>query len=471
MKLKLLSTCGIAIYLLAFMSCTRTAESIELLESKETAPYQVILLVNDKYDDELKTLIWDFAATGVILNKRWVLTAQSFESLLPAGKDFETCKVIAGDANFMESKVDISSRYRQTLMVSQQIQVKKLVLLQVAADFYIDGVNIQKVQLPKTYLPNSDDIPRTFEYGFPSGDHKCKVSGWKNSREVQRVGKVKVDTTTMFRPVNEHMMVKSAPFGLNQRTIKSIYKFFKKNECLRGDCERFTITGFPLVCRQSKWHPWILMGLGDYQENWEDWQNTIAPFARVSPYIGDLRAEIVQSTSDLYIYQGIEGQPRKFPFQALVKVAYNNDQHNLVEVCQGVILSETRVLTAASCFDPVNGVVVRVAVVIGITDLNDANINNQHEASDWWQYDDDDIDLDDREDMEEYEGRYADDSDFDFYNMALIGFQQHLPLDDNTRSIGIAESNEETTGCTVSGWERMSNGQYDPNIRYGLTCL
>jgi len=481
MKLKLLSTCGIAVYLLAFMSCTRTAESIELLESKGTAPYQVVLLVNErpvdrKWDDQKQRFVetvWDFAATGVILNKRWVLTAQGFTELQTGDKLIKDVKVIAGDPNFLESETDYSSRYRQVTMVTSRIAMDTMMLIQVANEFYIDGVNIQRVQLPKTW---QDETERTFEYGFPTRASKCQVSGWYAEEEKQRVGKVEISEDIdsalgLFKrsgqdPI-DYTMVKKHPYGITSRTLTSIYKYFRNNACARGerDCDRLSIVGIPLVCRKSKRDPWILMGVGDYKTTWDSWQHDIAPFARVSPWIGLIREQIQRFTPDLYVYQGIEGQASKFSFQALVKVAYEGKRDKLVHVCQGVILSETRVLTAASCLDDNDKgqAVVRVAVMVGITNLKYANQNNQHEANEWWQYNENDLEPAERQEQLE---RYDADSDFDFYNMALIGFQQHLPQNDNVKSIDIATSNEGMKGCTVSGWEEIKSGKYDPKIRY-----
>lgn len=445
-------------FLIIFMSFTWMVESTELqlLETKEPAPYQVILLANDKINEQGK-LVWDFAATGVILNEQWVLTTMGFNRLRDYyAKNLTKTTVIAGDTNFLENVEDTSSRYRQTLLACDIKVVKKFMLLKVNGKFHIDGKNIQRVQLPKTYVSGA----HTLENGFPSKSDKCQVWGWKKGSmepigEVQNVGKVKI-TELEFMNSNQYIGVKRS-----LTTMKKIMKSFQNNRCHAGECTEMKIVGMPLMCRRQDDKPWILMGVGDWDPNWQ-WMDTNHAFVRVSTYIYELRQQMQASTPDLYLYQGVEGQPSKFAFQAIVKVTHQGSEQKYVHQCQGAIVSHNKVLTAASCFD--NNLqgqsVTQVTVVVGVTDLRIGG--TEIIARSWWQYDETDLEGGSRPQQQEKYDQY---DDFDFYNIGIIELSKDLTFDDNVKTVNLARTTESLDGCTVSSWEKKGQSYY-PMIRY-----
>jgi len=440
-------------FLYIFLSCIWMAESTELqlLENDEAAPFQVILLVNERTVEQTGQHIWDFAATGVILNEQWVLTSIGLDRLSEFhSSSLEKIKVIAGDKNFLENEVDISSRYRQTLLVCERKEVKNFMLLKVNGKFHIDGTNIQRVQLPKTYVEGVE----TLENGFPSKNDNCHVWGWKMGSmvpigEVQKVGKVKITRLGHMEP-NQYIGVKGTSSPMN-KFIKSI----KKNECLAGECTNMKIVGFPLMCRNQN-DELILMGVGDWNSDWE-WTDNKHAFDRVSTYIHDLRKTMQRSTPELYLYQGVEGQPKKFSFQAIVKVAYQGNDNEFVQKCQGAIVSRNKVLTAASCFDnnDKENRVARVAVVVGVTDLRTQGA--QLNARSWSQYNENDLEHGSRSQERE---KYDADDDFDFYNIGIIELERDLNLGKHVTIVSLATTTNELNGCTVSSWEKKDQGNH-----------
>ena len=448
-------------FLIIFMSSTWMVESTELqlLETKEPAPYQVILLANDKINEQGK-LVWDFAATGVILNEQWVLTTMGFNRLREHYTDGLTkTTVIAGDTNFLENVEDTSSRYRQTLLACDIKVVGYFMLLKVNGKFHIDGINIQRVQLPKTFVSGV----RALENGFPSDFDKCQVWGWKKGSkdpigEVQNVGKVKITGLVNMDP-NQYIGVKRS-----LSTMKKIMKSFKKNQCAAGECTEMKVVGMPLMCRRQDDKPWILMGVGDWDPNWQ-WMDTNHAFIRVSTNIFALRQQMQASTPDLYLYQGVEGQPSKFAFQAIVMVSYRGSRQNYARQCQGAIVSRNKVLTAASCFDDnLQGQsVAQVTVVVGVTDHR--VWGTEMIARSWWQYDETDLGGGSQQ-----QEKYDQNDDFDFYNVGIVELREDVNFDENVRTVNLARTTEGLDGCTVSSWEKEGQSYY-PMIRYGILFL
>ena len=386
----------------------------------------------------------------MILNERWVLTSTSVVDNV--GR-ITSIKVVAGDRNFDEKNRNIiEKKYRQVVMSTQQERVGNLYLLHLSAKLILDNVNVAKVQLPMTFVQGTE---RSFKYGYPEVATKCQVFGWIKENTMQIVGKVRIKEGCRH-DVNRdaHVCVK---------TSGNTFSWFAPSKCAGNDRCLKNI-GNPLVCRINKNDPWILIGVGDHRDVWE--AGDMYHFARVSPYIGQLRRHMTAKTPDLYMNQGVEGQEKKFSFQAFVKVAYVNGGLNYK--CQGAIIGRRAILTAASCFDQSeNKEVERVSVVVGVLNLNEATERDEKAALNWHVYD------------ENAPRKYDPNSNFDFYNVGVIILRENLEYNDNVRTISLPQqskqflhSDNRLSGCTVSGWEEKPSGnvlarsgQYHPELR------
>ena len=158
---------------------------------------------------------------------------------------------------------------------------------------------------------------------------------------------------------------------------------------------------------------------------------------RISHYIDWIDEKIrLQTPNSIIRQQGTDAEPGEVPYHVSV-TKYSNPQ-NVMATCQGSILSERWILTAASCVGKrstnINGDLEYVVVKAGIIRRNE-HLQEQRSYR-WYQHDD-----------------YKTEEVLDKHNIALVYLPNDLDFSGNLVKPTALLNTSHVTNCKISSWE------------------
>jgi len=394
MILKTISSCFLLVYILTFLSTAEAANTNRVLEGTfqgSNNKFQAALLINKREDNFLNKLVWYFGitpferiASGAILNKRWVLTASALK-----WTSVENITVVVNDegstfwTNYNHDQIESAGFNRtdqaQHVMVQFWKEAGDFLLLHLAADLVFSGygfVNIENALLPRSWLREFNAGPdedahadrRVFEFGFEFGFEEenvnCWVSGWSAQNQAQREVAVVVqdcpDRVDRFS-IDEICVRKRQDVGflsrmknwLDEKINWLVDNYLPSNRFFNHFRNRNNRNaGSLLTCSMEGRLDGrrLLMGVGVGDEDVDG----VFSFKRVSPHIEELN-EVMIRQGDHHADQEGVGQWKRYPWLAHVWVNFAEGEP-VNHVCEGIFLTTTVVITAASCLLNADGV-------------------------------------------------------------------------------------------------------------------